>query len=818
VAADDTVRVRLDKLGTWFSYLAMACGRIPQELGPSSDGNQDAVVQTTEAGYCYVKVQSSHVAGGKYNLTATMGKHEITIVAGPAGNPNPVASGGEVQCSVEARDTYLHGLTYMWRAVNEAGEAAGTFDNPTLQHPVWTAPANDSFGDRKYELTVTITCSEGLQTSATFEQAVEPGHAVRITRGPNGTPNPVASGGQVQCEATGRDSFDHPLTYTWTATDAHGTPAGAFNNPGQQNPVWTAPENLTTEIVHYQLTVTATCSEGLQARRSYMQGVNPRPSGPRPVPYLCVDDHPDDDGTALDLVWPRSADDEAPVVPPPGSVAPAQALPVRYDLWRKKEGEAALQLINSFDGDGSDAYHYTDNGLLPATVYIYAVTASNANGTSKPAVRWRKTVDNNAAEPGPVSDLSCADRPDDQGNEVLLKWSKSPDDGAGLNSVTSYNIYRRRYHGGTFVHVARIEADGSARYEYADTTLTKGHVLQYAVQAYDGNMQSQPALCQVKGIDNLAPGNPQNFAVVSETEDNGRGLRLCWDASADDGNGGGDVEQYWLWRKASGGSLEEIAKVNATGAAAYVYVDTGLEVERQYEYFIRAWDGSNQSGPEYGVGKTHDELAPQKPEAFAAGYLGSGYGVVLTWHASADDGQGLNDVVKYRVWRRIMGPQAVREDLKLLDEVPATGAARYTYNNPTPDGVICVYLLQACDGHNHSEPAYAEVETTVGTAATSGGVLIVSALTTQQLRGEIVNITYSLSTGADVVVEVRNICGRLVGRIACGPTSSGVRTTSWNARNLSGAQVPSGMYLCTVLARSNDGSESRAVTTVQLQR
>jgi flagellar hook assembly protein FlgD len=94
----------------------------------------------------------------------------------------------------------------------------------------------------------------------------------------------------------------------------------------------------------------------------------------------------------------------------------------------------------------------------------------------------------------------------------------------------------------------------------------------------------------------------------------------------------------------------------------------------------------------------------------------------------------------------------------------------------------------------------------------------VSALTTQQLRGEIVNITYSLSTGADVVVEVRNISGRLVGRIACGPTTSGVRTTSWNARNLSGAQVPSGMYLCTVLARSDDGSESRAVTTVQLQQ
>lgn len=818
VAGDDTVNVNLEKLGTWFTHLAMTFGAIPQELGPGSDGDQEAVVETTSAGYCYVKVQSGHEAGGRYNITATMGKHEITIVEGPAGTPNPAASGGEVQCMVEARDTYWHTLMYAWTATDKDGQPAGSFNNPTLQHPVWTAPANTSFAEQRYEVTVTVTCAEGAETSASFEQVVHSGHAVRITRGPSGTPHPVDSGGQVQCEATARDSFGHPLTYAWTATDAQGSPAGQFDDANQQNPVWTAPENLTTEMVHYELTVMATCSEGLQAVRSCVQGVRPRPAGPRPVQYLCVNDHPNDDGTALDLVWPKSPDDGGPPVPPAGTVAPAQALPVRYDLWRKKHGEEALQLIQSFDGDGSAAYDYTDNGLLPATIYIYALTASDANGTSKPVVRWRKTVDNNADAPGPVSELSCKDRPNDQGNAVILEWNKSPDDGDGLNSVTSYNIYRRRYHGGSFMHVARVEADGSARYEYTDTTLTKRHLLQYAVQAYDGNMQSEPALGQVKGIDNLAPGNPQNFAVVSEIEDNGRALRLRWDASADDGQGAGDVEQYWLWRKASGGSLEVIAKVNATGAASYVYVDAGLAVKRKYEYFIRAWDGTNESGAEYGVGKTHDELVPQKPEVFVAGYLGTGYGVVLTWHASGDDGQGVADVVKYRVWRRLMGGAAVREDLKLLVEVPATGAASYTYDDTTPDGVICVYLLQACDGYNHSEPAYAEVETTVEAETTSAGALVLSALTTQQLRGEMVNITYSLSARADVVVEVRNICGRLVKRLSCGRTASGVRTTSWDVRNLSGAPVPSGMYLCTVIARSDDGGEARAVRTVQLRR
>ncbi|MCD6335730.1 MAG: hypothetical protein J7M27_10435 [Candidatus Latescibacteria bacterium] len=46
--------------------------------------------------------------------------------------------------------------------------------------------------------------------------------------------------------------------------------------------------------------------------------------------------------------------------------------------------------------------------------------------------------------PEPPSNLQAFDTPDDQGHSITLTWTKSPDDGAGLNIVSYYRIYRSR--------------------------------------------------------------------------------------------------------------------------------------------------------------------------------------------------------------------------------------------------------------------------------------------------------------------------------------------------------------------------------------
>lgn len=209
-------------------------------------------------------------------------EHTLEITAGPSGNPDPVGSGGDVVCSVTAEDSRQgHGLTYSWTATDGGGAPAGSFDDATDASPTWTAPANTSESDVEYEIGVVVTCATdgSIQATGSFTQTVNPvPHAVNISAGPEGTPNPVASGGTVACSVTAADTRDgHTVNYTWTATDGSGDPAGAFDDPTSANPTWTAPENRTDAVVDYTLQVVAACTgdPSVNATEQYTQGVSP---------------------------------------------------------------------------------------------------------------------------------------------------------------------------------------------------------------------------------------------------------------------------------------------------------------------------------------------------------------------------------------------------------------------------------------------------------------------------------------------------------------------------------------------------------------
>jgi hypothetical protein len=89
---------------------------------------------------------------------------KLEITAGPSGNPNPVAPGGTVQCSVQARHDQGAALSYQWTATG------GSFNNPRLQTPIWTAPA--AGGAAQYGITVNITAADGTQIGASYLQLI----------------------------------------------------------------------------------------------------------------------------------------------------------------------------------------------------------------------------------------------------------------------------------------------------------------------------------------------------------------------------------------------------------------------------------------------------------------------------------------------------------------------------------------------------------------------------------------------------------------------------------------------------------------------
>ena len=188
----------------------------------------------------------------------------IIISSGPSGNPNPVASSGQVNCTVSATDSRGDNLSYSWSSTS-----GGTFNNSNVQNPVWTAPANNTGQEQSYTLSVTVTCSNGKTATSSYQQRVSPSSdVVTITSSPSGNPNPVASSGQVNCTVSATDSRGDNLSYSWSSTSG-----GTFNNSNVQNPVWTAPANNTGQEQSYTLSVTVTCSNGKTATSSYQQRI-----------------------------------------------------------------------------------------------------------------------------------------------------------------------------------------------------------------------------------------------------------------------------------------------------------------------------------------------------------------------------------------------------------------------------------------------------------------------------------------------------------------------------------------------------------------
>jgi hypothetical protein len=194
----------------------------------------------------------------------------VTITDGPTGGTNPVASEGEVGCSVTAVDNSTHNISYLWSAPD-----GGSFVNDAVQYATWTAPANTTGSTVYYTISVTATCdgSPGDSATSTYEQGVlssVPVDTVTITVNPTGSPNPIASSGTVNCSVTATDNSGHAVSYLWTTIDG-----GSFNNNTLQNPIWTAPVNITGSTVYYTLGVTATCdgTPGDSASSSYEQGV-----------------------------------------------------------------------------------------------------------------------------------------------------------------------------------------------------------------------------------------------------------------------------------------------------------------------------------------------------------------------------------------------------------------------------------------------------------------------------------------------------------------------------------------------------------------
>ena len=198
--------------------------------------------------------------------------HTLTIVAGPAGTPNPAPSGGEVALVVAARDSFGHALTYAWSASCPGMSPAGSFSGsgPSVK---WTAPANSSDADRPCTIAVEASDGTGASTRGTLSQVVlSATHRLLIAAAASGAPNPAIAGRTVAMSVTAEDTRAHPLGYSWSAV-CSGTGGGSFRDATVRTPVWTAPAIPTGTHTFCVVQAKVSDGRGAVARSSYVQEV-----------------------------------------------------------------------------------------------------------------------------------------------------------------------------------------------------------------------------------------------------------------------------------------------------------------------------------------------------------------------------------------------------------------------------------------------------------------------------------------------------------------------------------------------------------------
>jgi hypothetical protein len=171
----------------------------------------------------------------------------VTAPVANAGGPYTVASGGTLPLAGSATGTPTPTLT--WTAT------AGTFSDPSIANPTFTAPLVAV--QTTVTLTLTATNSAGTSTATATVTINAAAPTVNHV-----APQTVDSGAPVTLTASGTDPGGLPLTFTWLQTS--GTPIVLSPNPktgATQTFTVTLPVGTTTPTV-LQFQVTATNSAG----------------------------------------------------------------------------------------------------------------------------------------------------------------------------------------------------------------------------------------------------------------------------------------------------------------------------------------------------------------------------------------------------------------------------------------------------------------------------------------------------------------------------------------------------------------------------
>jgi hypothetical protein len=255
-------------------------------------------------------------------------------------------------------------------------------------------------------------------------------------------------------------------------------------------------------------------------------------------------------------------------------------------------------------------YIVRDTGLVPGRKYWYQARAAGATGKS-PYTAMRSIIAEDTRVPRPPRRLTAEDRPEDNGQAVILRWVKSLDDGENLENVARYVVLRRltSVFDTPITRVRTVTATGAAAYTIVDTsselmnlrsyTYTVRAVTSTGVRSNDSNEAT------VVPQDNIILAAPTNMAASDRPGDAGSIIQLQWDRSASETGIGPpppppfslnseEVAQtsgvYEVFRRQVGQSWPSTPRLSISTSVAgdpIITVDTGVPNGVAFEYKVR---------------------------------------------------------------------------------------------------------------------------------------------------------------------------------------------------------------------------------------
>ena len=280
-----------------------------------------------------------------------------------------------------------------------------------------------------------------------------------------------------------------------------------------------------------------------------------------------------------------------------------------YTVYRSLTPDGTFTEVNN-----SATNTYTDEGLLPNTVYYYKVAAYTGSDYSPETGPVNATTQR--AVPSVPTQLAAQAL---SSTSIRLTWQAAAD-------ATGYRVYRSDTEAGAYTQIGTSQTT-----DYSDTGLNPNTAYFYRVAAYNDvgeSAQAGPASATTLADAPVAPTQLEAKALSSSS------VQLTWTAVA-------DADGYRVYRGSAAGG--PFSQVGTTQAAVLTYTDTGLSPNTTYYYKVAAYNTTGESAQAGPASATTLADPPVAPTQLAAQAL-SASSIRLSWNA-------VTGATGYRVYR-----------------------------------------------------------------------------------------------------------------------------------------------------------------------